>query len=58
MRLRQFEIHNYKGIQEAKFEWDDIAILIGENNAGKSTVLQALEHFLGGSKIRDDAWFH
>ena len=58
MRLRRFEIHNYKGLEEAAFEWDEIAVLIGENNAGKSPVLQALDHFLRGSQIRDDAWFH
>lgn len=58
MRLKKFEIHNYKGIETAAFEWDDIAILIGENNAGKSTVLQALDQFLGGSLVRDEAWFH
>ena len=58
MRLKKFEIHNYKGIETAAFEWDDIAILIGENNAGKSTVLQALDQFLGGSLVRDEAWYH
>ena len=58
MRLKKFEIHNYKGIETTAFEWDDIAILIGENNAGKSTVLQALDQFLGGILVRDEAWFH
>lgn len=57
MRLRKFEIRNFKGIQNTSFEWDDIVVLIGENNAGKSTVLQALQWFLGGSQIKDAALF-
>lgn len=58
MRLHKFQIHNFKGIQDSSFEWDDIAILIGENNAGKSTVLQALECFLSGNQVRDPTLFH
>lgn len=53
MRLCRFEIHNFKGIQEAAFDWDNIIALIGENNAGKSTVLQALQCFLSGSQVKD-----
>jgi hypothetical protein len=58
MRLHKFQIHNFKGIYESSLEWDDIVILIGENNAGKSTVLQALECFLSGNQIRDPILFH
>ena len=56
MRLCRFEIRNFKGIQEASFEWDDIVVLIGENNAGKSTVLQALRrHRLRSTRgVRSD----
>lgn len=58
MKLAKFEIRNFKGIQNASFEWDNIVVLIGENNAGKSTVLQALKWFLSGSQIKDEALFH
>lgn len=57
MRLGKFEVHNFKGIEDASFEWDDIVVLIGENNAGKSTVLQALQWSLGGSQLKDEAVF-
>ncbi len=57
MRLSRFELHNFKGIHNASFEWDDIVILIGENNAGKSSVLEALQCFLGGSQIKDEDLF-
>src|SRR5437762_12947877 len=57
MRLRKFELRNFKGVEAGSFEWEDIIVLIGENNVGKSTVLQALEHFLSGNQIRDEALF-
>jgi putative ATP-dependent endonuclease of the OLD family len=57
MRLYKFEIKNYKGIENASFEWDDFVALIGENNCGKSTTLQALQCFLGGSQLKDEKVF-
>ena len=57
MRICKFEIQNFKSIQNASFEWEDIVVLIGENNAGKSTVLQALQCFLGGSQLKDPEFF-
>lgn len=55
MRLRKFEIRNFKGIQEATFDWEDSVTLIGENNSGKSTILQALQCFLSGTPVKDEA---
>jgi putative ATP-dependent endonuclease of OLD family len=57
MRLAKFEIRNFKGIRFASFDWEDIVVLIGENNAGKSSVLQALEFYLSGSQLKDQAYF-
>jgi putative ATP-dependent endonuclease of OLD family len=55
MKLARFEIHNFKGLRELVLDWDDILVLIGENNCGKSSVLQALEWFLSGKKLSDDS---
>lgn len=55
MRLYKFEIRNFKGIEYIYFDWKDFVVLIGTNNVGKSTVLQALERFLSGSQIKDEA---
>ncbi len=57
MRLARFEVRNYKGIEHATLHWDDILVLIGDNNSGKSSVLQALALFLSGSAARDDLLF-
>lgn len=57
MRLKTFEIRNFKSIAHVVLEWDNLLVLIGENNSGKSSVLAALECFLGGSGIRDASMF-
>lgn len=57
MRLFKFEIRNYKSIDHICFEWDDLVVFIGENNAGKSSVLAAIATFLSGSAIRDASVF-
>jgi hypothetical protein len=56
LRLRKFEIRNFKGIEAGAFEFEDVIVLIGENNVGKSSVVQALEQFLSGSQVRDEAY--
>lgn len=57
MRICKFEIKNFKGIENASFEWDDIVVFIGENNSCKSTALQALQCFLGGTQLKDPSYF-
>ena len=57
MRLVKFEIKNYKGIEHSSLLWDEILVLIGDNNCGKSSVLQALALFLSGSAVRDELLF-
>lgn len=57
MRLRRFEIRNYKCIEHVILEWEDLIVLIGENNAGKSSVLSAIALFLSGSSIKDSLLF-
>lgn len=43
MRLYRFEIRHFKPIEQASFNWEDLLLLIGENNAGKPSVLEALD---------------
>ncbi|MGA0583142.1 MAG: AAA family ATPase, partial [Castellaniella sp.] len=57
MQLCRFEIRNYKCIEYINLEWDDLLVLIGENNSGKSSVLSAIATFLSGSSIRDASLF-
>ena len=57
MRLRRFEVRNYKCIEHVTLDWEDLLVLIGENNAGKSSVLSAIAVFLTGGAIKDASVF-
>lgn len=46
MKLSNIYIRNLKGIREGAFNPTTFACLVGENNAGKSTVLQAVTYAL------------
>lgn len=46
MRLRKITISNFKGLKAAEFEPTSFGCLVGENNAGKSSVLQAIVYAL------------
>ncbi|EFK6628939.1 AAA family ATPase [Escherichia coli] len=46
MKLSSFFVENFKCIgREVHIKIDDIIILIGQNNVGKSTILDAYEKF-------------
>jgi predicted ATP-dependent endonuclease of OLD family len=57
MRLAKFEIRNFMGIESLALSWDDLLVIIGANNCGKSTILTALATFLSGSSVRDTSHF-
>lgn len=42
MRLVEIKIENFRGISSLHIPLDELTVLIGENNAGKSTVLEAI----------------
>ncbi len=41
MILRTFRIENFRGITKLELELDRTTVLIGENNTGKTSVLEA-----------------
>jgi putative ATP-dependent endonuclease of OLD family len=42
MHLQSIEIENFKGLRNVFFNPTTFGCLVGENNAGKSSVLQAI----------------
>ncbi|WP_374536175.1 ATP-dependent nuclease [Chitinimonas taiwanensis] len=60
MRLSGLLIKNYRriGATECCIKIDEIVVLIGQNNAGKSTVLDAYEAFASGGKELDESHFN
>ena len=57
MFLKRIDIRNFRGIAELSLELDDLCVLIGENNAGKSSVLDALRLCMTRFLARRDSVF-
>lgn len=57
MQLLKFRVKNYKSIVDSGdcYPTDRVTIFAGKNEAGKSSILEALEDSNYGSKIRDKA---
>ncbi|MEY3251888.1 MAG: hypothetical protein RL227_861 [Pseudomonadota bacterium] len=54
MKLRELKIHNYRSVIDLCIEVHDYTLLVGANNAGKSTVLNALRAFYDDLKWSAD----
>lgn len=53
MRLEHITIDNFRGLSHVDMSFSRFGCLIGENNAGKSSVFQALNMFLRSSSALD-----
>lgn len=51
MKISKIHIENFRGLKNIDLTPSQMNCVIGENNAGKSSVLLALKLFLNGSKI-------
>ena len=51
MKISQLSIENFRGVRTAHLLLPDHAVLIGDNNTGKSTVLEALDLVLGPDRL-------
>lgn len=49
MKLKDVEINNFRGINSLVLSLDQLTVLVGENNTGKSTVLEAIRLVLSRS---------
>jgi len=55
MKIREFEIRNYRSLKELKMDdLGDFIILVGKNGSGKSNILEALELFFADLNIQSD----
>lgn len=58
MKLKDITIENFRGIRFLNLPLDKLTVLIGENNTGKSTVLEAIRLVLTrGFGVRRDGGF-
>ncbi len=45
MKVLKIDLHNYRSIHDASYNLNDYSLLIGSNNAGKSTFVNAIRAF-------------
>lgn len=57
MKIARLHVENYKGLRDLEFPLSRFACFIGENNAGKSSVLQAFSLFFSGSSLPKTHYF-
>src|SRR5580704_4865364 len=51
MRIARLSIKNFRGIADAELKFDGHTVLIGDNNSGKSSVLEAIDLVLGPDRL-------
>lgn len=57
MRISHIHIENFRGLKEIDLTPSQMNCLIGENNAGKSTALLAINLFLNGTRISESDYY-
>lgn len=56
MKIERVQVRNFRSIIDATFELHDYTLLVGANNCGKSTVINALRTFYEDAKWTSDDW--
>ena len=57
MRMTKLTVSNYRALRDVSIPLSHFGCLIGENNSGKSSFLQALSLFFSGSKLSAANYF-
>jgi predicted ATP-dependent endonuclease of OLD family len=58
MQIARLVIDNFRSIEHLEVSFSELTSLVGSNNAGKSTILKALDFFFEGSpKITSADYF-
>lgn len=51
MKISRLKIKRFRGIRKCRLFFTDHAVLVGDNNSGKSTVLEAIDLALGPDRL-------
>ena len=57
MIFKNIKVENFKGLKDISSPLSKFTCIIGENNAGKSTFIQALLLFIKGTKLTKEDFF-
>ncbi|WP_293653808.1 ATP-dependent nuclease, partial [Thiolapillus sp.] len=52
MQIVRLTINNFRGVQDGELYFSGDTALVGDNNTGKSTVLEAIDLVLGPERLR------
>lgn len=55
MKLKSIKIHNFRKLNDVEVNFGDATFLIGANNSGKSSTVDAIEFLLSDNKKLDDS---
>ncbi len=55
MKIARVKIENFRGIASGELLFSDHSVLVGDNNTGKSTVLEAIDLVLGPERLSKHA---
>ncbi|WP_423156367.1 ATP-dependent nuclease [Stenotrophomonas maltophilia] len=58
MRVADLSIHNFRGVSEGHLRFSKHVVLVGGNNTGKTTVIEALTLLLGRDRLIRDLTEH
>lgn len=58
MRVSDLSIHNFRGVSEGHLRFSKHVVLVGGNNTGKTTVIEALTLLLGRDRLIRDLTEH
>jgi putative ATP-dependent endonuclease of OLD family len=51
LKISRLKIRNFRGIKSADLLFPDHVVFIGDNNTGKSTILEAIDLVLGPDRL-------
>lgn len=58
MKLKKLKISNFKAYKSEEFDFDKTSIIVGKNDAGKSSILHALDLFFNPKEANKNDIFH
>jgi putative ATP-dependent endonuclease of OLD family len=54
LKISKIHVKNFRCLEDVELRVDDLTVLLGANNAGKSTLLRALEFFFEGTALSSE----
>lgn len=57
MRVSHVHVKNFRGLRDVEMPVSSFGCVIGENNSGKSSILQAFDVFFNGPTLRDTDFY-